>query len=338
MRGQTEIQRAVEILRSGGLVAFATETVYGLGADATNANAVGKIFSVKGRPATNPLIVHVADVSIAKRYVTAWPESAQRLAQAFWPGPLTMVLPKSQAIVPAVTAGLATVAIRCPDHPIALELLKQFSGPIAAPSANRSNRISPTTADHVRRELGDDVDLILDGGGCRVGIESTVVDLTSSRPAILRPGAVGRERLEQLLGPVDFAPPTDHSGPAASPGRLPVHYAPITPAFRFSKSDLERLQNLSPSQLGRSTVFLIIEGTELAGQLRQWANSGTIIEMPASADDYARRLYAAFHEADDRRPDAIWVQQPPDQTQWDAVKDRLSRATRPASEALLKQI
>src|SRR5271170_4403605 len=175
MHDTAEIERAVEILRSGGLVAFATETVYGLGADATNARAVAKIFSIKGRPTTNPLIVHVADVSVAKRYVTAWPESAERLARAFWPGPLTMVLPKSEAIVPAVTAGLPTVAIRCPDHPIALALLKKFSGPIAAPSANRSNRISPTTADHVRREFGNDVDLILDGGDCRVGIESTVV-------------------------------------------------------------------------------------------------------------------------------------------------------------------
>jgi len=335
MHESAEIERAVEILRSGGLVAFATETVYGLGADATNARAVDKIFSVKGRPPTNPLIVHVADVSVARRYVTAWPESAEHLARAFWPGPLTMVLPKYQTIVPAVTAGLPTVAIRCPDHPIALALLKKFSGPIAAPSANRSNRISPTTADHVRRELGDDVDLILDGGDCRVGIESTVVDLTSSRPAILRPGAIGRERLEQLLGPIDFTPATDHSAPAASPGRLPVHYAPTAPAFRFTNSDLARLQNLLSSRLGRSTVFLIIEGTELAAQLRQWTNSGTIIEMPASADDYARRLYAAFHEADDRRPDAIWVQQPPDQPQWDAVKDRLSRATRPASQSSL---
>ncbi len=335
MHESAEIEKAVEILRSGGLVAFATETVYGLGADATNARAIGKIFSVKGRPPTNPLIVHVADISVAKRYVTTWPESAERLAAAFWPGPLTMVLPKSQTIVPAVTAGLPTVAIRCPDHPIALALLKKFAGPIAAPSANRSNRISPTTADHVRRELGNDVDLILDGGDCRVGIESTVVDLTSSRPAILRPGAIGRERLEQLLGPIDVASTTDHSAPAASPGQLPVHYAPNAPAFRFTNSDLGRLQNLLSSRLGRSNVFLIIERTELAAQLRQRTDSGTIIEMPASADDYARRLYAALREADDRRPDAIWVQQPPDQTQWDAVKDRLSRATRPASQSPL---
>jgi L-threonylcarbamoyladenylate synthase len=335
MDNSAEIEKAVEILRSGGLVAFATETVYGLGADATNARAGARIFSVKGRPPTNPLIVHVADISVAKRYVTAWPEHAERLARALWPGPITLVLPKSQAIVSAVTAGLATVAIRCPDHPVALELLKKFGGPVAAPSANRSNRISPTTAQHVRQELGDEVDLILDGGDCRVGIESTVVDLASSRPTILRPGAITRERLEQLLGPIDVALTTNQSTPAASPGRQPVHYSPTAPAFRFSQSDLDLLQNLFSSQRGGSTVFLTIDGTELASQLRQWTNSVKIIEMPSSADDYARRLYAALHEADDRHPDMIWVQEPPDQTQWDAVRDRVSRATQPASQASL---
>jgi L-threonylcarbamoyladenylate synthase len=333
MHGKAEIERAVEILRDGGLVAFATETVYGLGADATNAQAVAKIFAAKGRPPVNPLIVHVGDVSQAKQYVTAWPESAERLAHAFWPGPLTLVLPKSERIVPAVTAGLKTVGIRCPDHPIALQLLREFAGPVAAPSANRSNRVSPTTAEHVRRELGDSVDLILDGGECRVGIESTVVDLTSSHPAILRPGAIGLDQLEQLIGPVDFRTDGDPSKPALSPGRQPVHYAPVTPAFRFSQADVGHLRNLFSSPLGRSTVFLIIGGTELARQLREWTDPGAIIEMPAGTDGYARRLYAALREADDRNPGAIWVQQPPDEIQWDAVRDRVCRATRPASEA-----
>ena len=338
MHGSAEIERAVEILRSGGVVAFATETVYGLGADATNAAAVGKIFALKGRPLANPLIVHVADVSVAKHYVTAWPESAERLARDFWPGPLTMVLPKSDQIVPAVTAGLPTVAIRCPDHPVALELLQKFSGPVAAPSANRANRLSPTTADHVRREFGHKVDLVLDGGDCSVGIESTVVDLSSPRPAILRPGAISRERLEQLLGPIDYNTSAHPSQPALSPGQQPIHYAPASPAFRFTESDLGLLENLFSARLGRSIVFLIIGGTELAGHLREMSrrdssNSAAIIEMPASADDYARRLYAALHEADDRRPDAIWVQQPPDAAQWDAVRDRISRATLPAVDA-----
>ena len=334
MLGHSEIDRAVEILRAGGLVAFATETVYGLGADATNARAVDKIFAVKGRPAANPLIVHVADVSVARRYVTAWPESARQLAQAFWPGPLTMVLPKSEEIVPAVTAGLATVAIRCPDHPVARELSpKNSPAPWPRPSANRSNRISPTTADHVRRDLGNAVDVILDGGDCRVGIESTVIDLSSPRPAILRPGGISRRQIEQLLGPIEISAPPDFSQGVLSPGLQPVHYAPRAPAFRFDESDLSRLADLVPGRLGRSIVLLIIKGSELAERLRESPMGGAIIEMPGTADEYARRLYAALHEADDRRPDAIWVQQPPDGAPWDAVRDRVCRATRPASQA-----
>lgn len=340
MPSNADIERGVEILRSGGLVAFATETVYGLGADATNPSAVDKIFAAKGRPATNPLIVHVADFDIAKRFVAAWPQSAERLARTFWPGPLTMVLPKSEQIVPAVTAGLATVGIRCPDHPIALELLRGFSGPVAAPSANRSNRVSPTTAEHVRQELGTRVDLILDGGPCRVGIESTVVDLTSSTPTILRPGGIGRAQLEEILGPVEHRQDdsSDSSAPAPSPGRQPVHYAPAAPAFRFDESNLKHLEELFARPLGRSIVFLIITGTDLARQLRAWSDRedryrGTIMEMPATADDYARRLYGTLREADDRRPGAIWVQQPPDSAQWDAVRDRVRRATQPVSQA-----
>src|SRR4051812_1359954 len=186
--GSNDIRRAAQVLRSGGLVAFPTETVYGLGADATNADAVAKIFAAKGRPSTNPLIVHVADAATARRYATDWPVAASRLAERFWPGPLTLVLPKAMSIVSAVTAGLGTVGLRVPNHPLALQLLQDFSGPVAAPSANRSNRVSPTTAQHVRDELGDSVDVILDGGPCAVGIESTVIDLTTApRPTLLRP-------------------------------------------------------------------------------------------------------------------------------------------------------
>jgi L-threonylcarbamoyladenylate synthase len=334
MHGSTEIQRAVEILRSGGLVAFATETVYGLGADATNAQAVGRIFSIKGRPSSNPLIVHVADVSVARRYVADWPESAERLARAIWPGPLTLVLPKGEQIVPEVTAGLATVAIRCPDHLIALELLRQFDGPIAAPSANRSNRISPTTADHVRRELGDKVDLILDGGPCRVGIESTVVDLTSPRPAILRPGAVTQQRLQELLGPVEIRMAVgDDRKPARSPGQQEVHYSPSTPAFRLTDAEMKLLSASFSGPPAGNAIFLIIRGTELARRLRKWCKPEAIIEMPSSAEEYARRLYAALREADDRHADAIWVQLPPNESVWAAVRDRVFRATRPSSEA-----
>ncbi|MGA2440945.1 MAG: L-threonylcarbamoyladenylate synthase [Tepidisphaeraceae bacterium] len=335
MHRGAEIQRAVEILRSGGLVAFATETVYGLGADATNAQAVGKIFSVKGRPSGNPLIVHVADVPVARRYVADWPESAERLARAIWPGPLTLVLPKGSQIVPEATAGLATVAIRCPDHPIALELLRQFAGPIAAPSANRSTRISPTTADHVRRELGDKVDLILDGGPCRVGIESTVVDLSSPQPAILRLGAVSQQRLVELIGPVEIRMAAgDDRKPARSPGQQLVHYSPSTPAFRLADADMKLLSASFSGPPGGNAIFLIIRGTEVARRLRKWCKPEAIIEMPSSAEEYARQLYAALREADDRHADAIWVQPPPDESEWDAVRDRVFRATRPASEAI----
>ena len=199
------ITRAVEILRAGGLVAFPTETVYGLGADARSSESVQKIFAAKGRPPTNPLIVHVSGVAMGKLYAMEWPDTARRLAQKFWPGPLTLVLPRYRTIAPEVSAGLDTVGLRMPNHPLALELIQRFDGPIAAPSANRSNHLSPTTAQHVREELGDAVDLVLDGGPCRVGIESTVLDLTGNRPKILRPGGVTRTQIEKVVGPVDDA-------------------------------------------------------------------------------------------------------------------------------------
>src|SRR3954452_8641218 len=197
------IDRAVDILRAGGLVAFPTETVYGLGADAANPAAVRRIFAAKGRPPTNPLIVHVADVAAARRYAATWSDAAQTLAAVWWPGPLTLVVRRAPSIAPEVTAGRDTFGLRVPDHPLALELLRAFGGAVAAPSANRSNRVSPTTAEHVRQELGDAVDLVLDGGPCAVGIESTVLDLTGKVPAILRPGGVSRGQLEAILGKVD---------------------------------------------------------------------------------------------------------------------------------------
>jgi L-threonylcarbamoyladenylate synthase len=329
---RADIHKAVEILRHGGLVAFATETVYGLGADATNSEAVAKIFAVKGRPATNPLIVHVVDKAVTKRYVAAWPESAERLAQAFWPGPLTMVLPKGIQIVPAVTAGLATMAIRCPDHPLAGELLREFDGPVAAPSANRSTRVSPTTADHVRQDLGEAVDLILDGGPCRVGIESTVIDLTSSKPSILRLGGVARERLEEIIGPVEVQDPTAGAS-AKSPGQQAIHYSPITPAFRIALGDAHLFSTFSEHRLGRKAIFLIIHASDLAGQLLQWVDRHAIVELPSDAAEYGRRLYAALRDADDRHVDMIWIQVPPAGSEWDAARDRILRATRPACEA-----
>jgi len=313
------ISRAVHILRDGGLVAFATETVYGLGADATNPAAVRRIFAVKGRPITNPLIVHVADAAMARRYVRSWPESAERLAQMFWPGPLTLVLPKSDAIAAEVTAGRGTVGVRVPNHPMALELLRAFDTPIAAPSANRANHISPTSAEDVRAELGDAVDLILDGGRCAVGIESTVVDLTLNRPRILRPGGVIREQIEAVIGPVDvFIGATDATTAAASPGQHARHYSPVTPAFRFERS--QRGEVLQRIRRGEPIVMMIVGSDPNL-------LSTSVIEMPDEPHKYARDFYRTLRQQDQRRPSAIYIEMPPDEERWNAVRDRLLRAT-----------
>lgn len=306
------ISQAVETLRSGRLVAFPTETVYGLGADATNRDAVLRIFAAKGRPANNPLICHVADAEIAQRYAKAFPENAKKLSEAFWPGPLTLVLPKHPSIVDVATAGLDSVGLRVPDHPLALELLRAFDGVIAAPSANRSNRVSPTTAAHVQDELGDGVDLILDGGPCSVGIESTVLDLSREIPRILRPGGISRQQIESVIGNIatdDFiqlearSSDTQSPIPLTSPGQLPVHYAPITPAYRFDPRERDQ-----------------IDLTEAA-----------IMEINLDAQAYARQFYAKLRMLDRQNLRAIYIEMPPLTPEWMAVRDRILRATRPMS-------
>jgi L-threonylcarbamoyladenylate synthase len=297
-----EIARAVEILRSRGLVAFPTETVYGLGADATNPRAVQRIFEVKRRPSTNPLICHVADETIARRYARSFPVAASRLAQTFWPGPLTLVLPKAEAIVESVTASLDTVALRVPDHPLTLKLLRAFDGPLAGPSANRSTHISPTTAQHVRDELGDAVDLILDGGLCSVGIESTVLDLSIDPPAVLRPGGISREQIEQTIGPVRTAyVMADTNIAVKSPGQHEKHYAPITPAFRFEPHQRARL-NLT---------------------------NAAVLELTLDPATFARNFYARLRLLDAQQLRAIYIEMPPDSPQWAAVRDRVMRAALP---------
>jgi L-threonylcarbamoyladenylate synthase len=324
MNHSEQIEQAIAILKIGGLVAFPTETVYGLGADATNAAAVRKIYEAKGRSAGNPCIVHVADAKSARRYVSDWPAIADKLASAFWPGPLTFVLPKSKSIVDDATAGRATVALRSPDHPLAMELLRNFDGAIAAPSANRSMRISPTTAEHVRRDLGDRIDLILDGGPCRVGIESTVLDLTGKRPAILRPGSIRRSQIESILGPVEQI--ESHLSPAqtaASPGQQAVHYAPRTAAYRFEPSDLPRVTEFCRHN---KSVILIPTNSHALATLRPIA---AILQMPENPLEYAQKLYAALHEADQQGLAAIWIELPPDQPDWHALRDRIRRATKP---------
>ena len=298
------IARAVQVLRLGGLVAFPTETVYGLGADATNAAAIRRVFEVKGRPSTNPLIVHVADESVARRYARQWPTAASKLVARFWPGPLTLVIAKQPLIVPEVTAGLDTVGLRSPDHPLALELLRAFDGPVAGPSANKSSHVSPTTARHVRDEFPNgEIDLILDGGACEVGIESTVLDLSSEVPRILRPGAVTREELERVVGHVEVSIktlPAEAGSPAVAPGQHERHYAPRTPAFR-----------VEPAQL---------RGIDLT--------DAALVDLTLDPQTYARNFYARLRMLDREQLRAIYIVLPPDKPEWLAVRDRIIRATR----------
>ncbi|MGA3067233.1 MAG: L-threonylcarbamoyladenylate synthase [Tepidisphaeraceae bacterium] len=321
-----DIDHAIQILRRGGLVSFPTETVYGLGADATSASAVRKIFQAKGRPPTNPLIVHVADAEAARRYAKTWPTTAEKLTARLWPGPIALIVNKTPQIVDDATAGRPTVALRAPDHPLAQSLLRKFDGPIAAPSANRSTRISPTTADHVRRQLADKVDLILDGGPCRVGIESTVLDLTTSIPRILRPGSIDRQTIESIIGPVEMTQKIAHeSEPAASPGQQAVHYAPKTPSFRF---DRRHAPSVAQHWRNSTRPFVAI----LPSDSPISAAAKNLLQLPADPEPYARRLYAALHEADAQNADSIWIELPPDTPAWHAVRDRIFRATREYAE------
>jgi L-threonylcarbamoyladenylate synthase len=313
---------AVAALRAGRLVAFPTETVYGLGADATNADAVAKIFAAKGRPSTNPLIVHVSDLDTAKRYAAEWNDAAQTLGAVWWPGPLTIVLRKNPAIVHAATAGRDTVALRVPDHPVALDLLREFGGPVAAPSANKSNHVSPTTAAHVRDELGDAVDVVLDGGPCSVGIESTVVDLTGERPVILRPGGVPRRKVEAIVGPVElFTSAVDATEPAASPGQHARHYAPRTPAVRFETPQRGLIR---PNAADGAANGLMVVSPMVV--LKKW---GPIVAMPNSPEMYATNFYAVLRELDAMGLREIFIELPPARPEWEAVRDRIIRATSP---------
>jgi len=308
-----EIDHAARLLRAGRLVAFPTETVYGLGANALDAEAVARIYAVKRRPATSPLIVHVASIEMAQSLVANWPEIADRLARRFWPGPLTLVLEKQleklPVIPPIVTAGLPTVGLRMPAHPIALALIRAARVPLAAPSANRFTELSPTTADHVRRGLGGDVDYILDGGACSVGIESTVLSLSGPRPTLLRPGGISRTELEAIIGPVPSAQEVQ-AGAHPSPGMHPRHYSPRTPLLLVKDGKL-------PDQG---------QGIYLQHQYLPSRESVQTIQMPAAAADYAAALYEVLHQADAGNSSWIAVDLPPNKPEWEAVHDRLRRA------------
>lgn len=308
------IARAAQILQAGGLVAFPTETVYGIGANALDPDSVAKIFAAKGRPAQNPIIVHVAAIDDAKKLVTAWPALAETLAGRFWPGPLTLVLPKAACVPESVTAGGPTVAIRMPAHPVALALLRACKLPLAAPSANRSTELSPTRAEHVLTSLAERIDLLLDGGPTTGGLESTVLDVTTIPPRLLRPGLVTLAELEAMVGPIDVTA-TSTAEPARSPGQMPRHYAPRTP--------LEMMANSRPRVEDLCRQGLRIG---LLTHLKEKTNDAIRIVLPADAVGYSAGLYAALHSLDAAGLDRIIVETPPQGPDWLAVHDRLGRA------------
>jgi len=330
--GPEDIAAAVTQLRSGGLVAFPTETVYGLGALALDAHAVAEVFRVKGRPETNPLIVHVVDDVMAQRVCAEWPRVAARLAAEFWPGPLTLVLPKAADLPGIVTANGPTVAVRSPSHPLTLALLEALGEPLVGPSANRSGRVSPTCAAHVRESFPDDTVLVLDGGPCVGGIESTVVDVTCEPLCVLRPGLISAAQIAAAIGRdvVSGEPHSDTTDtpppPARTPGHIGTHYAPVAPARLVNSAELDRaLRALSK---GEHAAVLTAQAARVQPPHRA-------IEMPRDARAYAARLYAALREADAMMPSIVLIERPwPNETPtapptgvWAAVADRLTRAT-----------
>jgi L-threonylcarbamoyladenylate synthase len=317
------INQAARVLREGGLVAFATETVYGLGADATNPAAVARIFQAKGRPPSNPLIVHLADKADALECVSHWPDRARRLADRFWPGPLTMVLPRSSIIPDIVTGGQDTVGVRVPSTGVARWLILEAGRPIAAPSANRSTGISPTLAKHVIKHLGTRVDLILDSGPTTIGIESTVLDLSGDRPRVIRPGEITREDLSEFLGETVGSPGDGpESGEAArSPGQMVIHYAPRTPTYRMERDRM-------PSRPIEGRFLTLILG-DLPHPLPRPEILGTAVGIFVEPRDAAESIYAQLHELDRLGLDFILIIPPPDEPRWAAVRDRVWRASRP---------
>lgn len=321
MSNSPDIARAVELLKAGELVGIPTETVYGLGADAMNPEAVARIFAAKGRPADHPLIVHIPGARHLDHWAVDIPDLAWELAEDFWPGPLTLILKRAPGVPDAVTGGQDTVGLRVPGHPVALELLRAFavaggSGGIAAPSANRFGRISPTTAAHVREELGDAVALVLEGGACAVGIESTIIDLSSGKPVLLRPGHISPAAIAAVCGVLPAAPTA--AAPRAS-GSLEAHYAPLTPMRRVESGRLLELLN-AMRHSGRRCGVLAHSQPPQAGVPHAWKM------LPAEPVGYAHDLYAALRELDHAGVDLIVVEAIPSSPEWLAVADRLRRA------------
>jgi len=307
------LSQAVQALKQGEVIGLPTETVYGLAADAMNISAVRKIFALKGRPVDHPLIVHIADSAQLSKWAINIPEEAFVLAQHFWPGPLTMILQKHPCVPDEVTGGQNTVGLRCPAHPLALTLLQQLNSGVAAPSANRFGHISPTTAQHVRNEFGDAVAIVLDGGECEVGIESTIIDLSSEQPRLLRPGMISQTDIESVIGSI--ASKANQESPRVS-GSLAAHYAPRTPMRMLAREELifeyarKTDQDLRCEVLCLDTLPESINGVCLSSEYHA----------------YAHGLYAAMRELDDRDANYLLIEQTPQTAEWVAVNDRLNRA------------
>ncbi|WP_053633793.1 MULTISPECIES: L-threonylcarbamoyladenylate synthase [unclassified Streptomyces] len=316
----SDIEKAAGVLRAGGLVALPTETVYGLGANAEDPAAVARIFQAKGRPPSHPLIVHIPSAESLDDWVQDVPDTARRLAEHFWPGPLTLILRRGRRVPLEATGGLETVAVRVPDHPVALALLSTFGGGVTAPSANRFGAVSPTTADHVRTELGDAVDFVLDGGSCAVGVESTIVDATGDTPTILRPGGVTREALEALLGGPLAAP---SSSRVRVPGQHPSHYAPrgrvvlVEPDRVIAEAELAQ-------RLGHRVGVLVP-----ASVAHVPVKAHAVVALPASMTAYAQGLYGFLRELDQQGCDLIVASLPTEEGLGLAIANRLRRAAGP---------
>ncbi len=309
-----DVARAAVILKAGGLVALPTETVYGLGADAADDEAVARIFVAKGRPADHPLIVHIASATDMTRWARDIPEAAWKLAAQFWPGPLTLILKRAPGVAEAASGGLDTIGLRVPGHPVAQALLQAFGGGIAAPSANQFGRISPTCVDHVLSELDGRIEAVIDGGPCAVGLESTILDLSGSRPQVLRPGGIAAAALAAVIGQVDTQP----SGEAPQvPGSLEAHYAPETP-LRLVASPM--LETEAAKLAATGTVIVLARRAPRTAVSCHW------MQLPDEAAPYGHDLYARLREADARGGASLLIEQPPATAEWVAVNDRLRRA------------
>jgi L-threonylcarbamoyladenylate synthase len=322
---QKAVRRAAEFLRAGEVVALPTETVYGLAANALDTQAVAKIFEIKGRPANNPIIVHVAGNEMAKGCVQNWPELADKLAKAFWPGALTLVLTRAKKIPEIVTAGGKTVGIRWPSHPFIQAVIHECGFPLAAPSANLSNLISPTNSEHVRQQLGGKIPLIVDGGQSQVGIESTVLDLTASPPRILRPGMIHAESLATVCGEVRKPEAGSRKPEVAlrSPGLLGKHYSPKAKLIILNWRDSADLKfKIQNSKLKTQSCFVIAHTKIPSGE-----NFGGVSVIPHDAEAFARAIYAELHRCDEAGAELIVVESPPESPEWSGIADRLRRAS-----------